>query len=104
MKKPGKKFYFHFSVAALFVVSAICGWEALAYITNLLYALFWAVKIVRCGVRNYTGKWRKIIDTILLSIGAALLVPFMLLPGWLVSVTYMTRNPDIGENVPEYKF
>lgn len=104
MKKPGKKFYFHFSIVALLVIAAISGWVNLFYIVNLLYALFWAVKIVRCGIRNSVGKWRKIIEATALSIGASFLVPFMLIPGWLVAVTYMTRNPDIGENVPEYKF
>ena len=104
MKKPGKKFYFHFSIIALAVISAIFGWVDLFYIVNLFYALFWAVKMVRGGIRTSTGKWRKIIDAAALSIGAAFLVPVMLIPSWLVAVSYMTRNPDIGENVPEYKF
>ena len=104
MKKPGKKFYFHFSIGALLVIAAISGWVNLFYIVNLLYALFWAVKIVRCGIRNSVGKWRKIIEATALSIGAAFLVPFMLIPSWIFGVTYLFRNPEIIENIPEYKF
>ena len=105
MKKPLeiKKRYIHLGFIALLVLSGIMDWVNVFAVGNLLYALYLAVLFVRHGRGNSTGKW-KVFETVFLSIGAAFLVPFMLIPSWVFGVTYSFRYPDIEENIPEYRF
>ena len=103
MKQLLKKHYIHISALILLLAACFLGWMTFFTIINLLYALYWATKIVRNGVQNCSG-WAKVITAILLTVGTALLVPFMLIPSWLFSAVYTTSHPDIGKNVPEYKF
>lgn len=103
MKQLLKKHYIHISAAILLIAACFGGWMTFFAVINLLYALYWAVKIVRNGVRNLSG-CQKVINAILLTVGTAFLVPFMLIPSWLFSAVYTISHPAIGENVPEHNF
>ena len=80
------------------------GWVNVFSAVNLIYALYLAMNIVRMGLRGVEGRCRRIIHAVIMSIAVAFLVPFMLIPAWIFGVTYLFRNPEIIENIPEYKF
>ena len=104
MKKPLKKRYIHLSFIALLLLAGIMGWVNVFSAVNLIYALYLAMNIVRMGLRGVEGRCRRIIHAVIMSIAVAFLVPFMLIPAWIFGVTYLFRNPEIIENIPEYKF
>ena len=104
MKKPLKKRYIHLFFIVLLLLSGIMDWVNVFAAVNLIYAFYLAVTIVRMGLRGVEGRCRRIIHAVIMSIAVAFLVPFMLIPAWIFGVTYLFRNPEIIENIPEYKF
>ena len=104
MKKPGKKLCIHLGFIVSMILFALLGMPIIFTLINLSYALFIAVIIFRSAIRGESSRLLKVITGILLIIGLAPMVSLMLIPSFFVSVADSEKNPDIGENIPEYSY
>lgn len=104
MKKPGKKLCIHLGFIVSMILFSLLGMSIIFTLINLSYALFIAVIIFRSAIRGAGSRLLKIITGILLIIGLAPMVSLMLIPSFFVSVVASEKNPDIGENIPEYSY
>ncbi len=104
MKRPGKKLCIHLGFIVSMILFALLGMPIIFTLINLSYALFIAVIIFRSAIRGESSRLLKIITGILLIIGLAPMVSLMLIPSFIVSVVASEKNPDIGENIPEYSY
>ena len=102
MKVNRKKLMIH-GFILLAMVIACCFEFQFIILWNLGYAVYFMGKtIVKC-TSDIKKRFLKILTVILLIIGSAPCVMFMVIPSWLLCVVHSINNPEYVENLPNYE-
>ena len=89
-------------VILLAMIIACCFYFQLIILWNLGYAVYFMEKIVVNCTRDIKQRILKILTVILLTIGSAPCVVFMLIPSWFLCVVHSIQNPEYAENLLTY--
>ena len=89
-------------VILLAMIIACCFYFQLIILWNLGYAVYFMGKIVVNCTRDIKQRILKILTVILLTIGSAPCVVFMLIPSWFLCVVHSIQNPEYAENLLTY--
>jgi hypothetical protein len=108
MKELLKKFfrskYFpHAVVIPVLVTFTVMGWMMALAVLYIGYLLYLFAKLIGLIVRDTKSRLFKYFFAFALCFGLAPGFAIGLLPLWFVSVVYLQNNPEIKQNVPEYK-
>ena len=108
MKELLKKFfrskYFpHAVVIPVLVIFTVMGWMTALAVLYIGYLLYLFAKLIGLIVRDTKSRLFKYFFAFVLCFGLAPGFAIGLLPLWFVSVVYLQNNPEIKQNVPEYK-
>lgn len=101
MKINKKKLMIH-GVILLAIIIACCFYFQLIILWNFGYAVYFMGKIVVNCTRDIKQRILKILTVILLTIGSAPCVVFMLIPSWFLCVVHSIQNPEYAENLLTY--
>ena len=101
MKVNKKKLIIH-GIILLSMIIACCFDFQLVILWNLGYAVYFMVKIIIKCTRDINQRFLKILTVILLAIGSAPCVMFMVIPSWILCVAHSIRNPEYAVNLPIY--
>ena len=101
MKVNKKKLIIH-GVILLAMIIACCFEFQLIILGNLGYAVYFMGKIIIKCTRDIKQRILKILTAILLTIGAAPCVMFMVLPSWFLCVIHSMQNPEYAVSLPTY--
>ena len=101
MKVNKKKWMIH-GVILLAMIIACCFEFQLIILGNLGYAVYFMGKIIIKCTRDIKQRILKILTAILLTIGAAPCVMFMVLPSWFLCVIHSMQNPEYAVSLPTY--
>ena len=104
MKNFLKKYRVHLLFIAILIISGFADWINIFCIVNLLYAFYIALNIVRAGIQHTEKLWRRIIDTVVMSLAGAVIVPFVMIPSVIFGINHSFNHPDYQENIIEYQF
>ena len=101
MKVNKKNLIIH-SIILLSMIVACCFAFQLIILWNLGYAVYFMGKIIIKCTCNINPRFLKILTVILLAIGSAPSVMFMVIPSWFLCVAHSIRNPEYAVNLPTY--
>ena len=102
LNKLNKKKWLIHGIILLSMIIACCFNFQLIILWNLGYAVYFMGKVITQCTRDIKQRLLKILTVILLAIGSAPCVMFMLIPSWFLCVVHSIQNPEYAENLPTY--
>ena len=108
MKEQLKKFlrskYFpHAAVIAVLIILTVSGWMTPFMILYIGYLLYLFAKLIALIVKDTKSRMLKYFSAFVLCFGLAPGFAIGVIPLWFISVVHLQNNPEIKQNIPEYK-
>ena len=85
------------------IVSLAAGWMTLLMCFYSGYLIFWYFRVIVALIRDIKARWLKILAFCVLSVGLSPGFAIGLIPLWFAGVVHLQKNPEIKQNVAEYK-
>ena len=108
MKEQLKKFfrsrYFpHAAVIPVLIGLAFSGWMTSFMLLYIGYLLYLFAKLIGLIVKDTKSRLLKYFSAFVLCFGLAPVFAIGMIPLWFISVVRLQNNPEIRQDVPEYK-
>ena len=97
------KYFCHGMIFLTMVVFTVVGWMMPLMILYIVYLLFCFARLINLIVKDTKIKWQKYCFAFVLCFGLAPGFAVGLIPLWFISVVHLQNDPEIKENLPEYK-
>ena len=97
------KYFPHAAVISVLIILTVSGWMTLFAFLYIGYLLYLFAKLIALIVKDTKSRILKYFSAFVLCFGLAPGFAIGMIPLWFISVVHLQNNPEIKQNVPEYK-